>query len=91
MARGNGETTRQMQDATQDAVFVWCNDDLDYPKLVAARVGRSDLKIVGPNWLNDETWRSLELTGLVIDHTTLLGAERINSYHRALTMIRSVK
>jgi hypothetical protein len=76
MPRGDGQTTRQMQASPQDAVFVWCNDILDYPRRLARKVGRTDLQIVGPNWLDDEKWRGLELTGLIIDHATIMGEKR---------------
>jgi hypothetical protein len=88
MARGTGETTRQMQAAPKGAVFVWCNDAIDYPKRTAARAGRTDLKIVSPNWLDDETWRGLELSGLILDHALLLDARRLNSYRHALATVR---
>jgi hypothetical protein len=89
MARGDGETTRQMQEAPQGAVFVWCNDSLDYPRHVAAKVGRTDLQIVRPGWLDYEKWRGLELTGLVVDHAISLAGARRRQYTEALTRVRS--
>lgn len=88
MARGEGTTTRQMQEAPQNAVFIWCNDVLEYPRRVAARIGRTDLKIVGPVWLDDERWRGLEPTSIVADHALILDGNRRVSYQRALIQVR---
>jgi len=47
--RGTGRTSAQMREAPADATFVWCNGHLDYPRILAKRLGRDDLVIVGPN------------------------------------------
>jgi hypothetical protein len=65
--RGSGRTTKQMHEAPKNSVFVWANADLHYPKKLAEKLGRTDLKIVGPNWLLNG-WRGVQLSGLVIDH-----------------------
>ncbi len=31
--RGTGRTTRQMEEASIGAVFIWCNEHLNYPTL----------------------------------------------------------
>jgi hypothetical protein len=43
--RGTGRTTKQMQDAPQGAIFVWCNEHTDYPRRLAKHLGRADLRI----------------------------------------------
>jgi len=65
--RGSGRTTKQMQEAPQNSVFVWVHHDLHYPKKLAEKIGRNDLKIVSPNWLLN-SWKGAQLSGLVIDH-----------------------
>jgi hypothetical protein len=65
-ARQSGRTTRQMQGAPKRSVFVWCNGQLDYPKSLAQRLGRSDLAIVGPSWLSSGAGR--RFPGVVLDH-----------------------
>ena len=65
--RGSGRTTKQMQEAPQNSIFVWVHHDLHYPKKLAEKIGRNDLKIVSPNWLLNG-WRGVQLSGLVIDH-----------------------
>ncbi len=52
MERGTGTTTRQMQEAPQGSVFVWCGRYLSYPKDLARNLGREDLNIVPLMWLN---------------------------------------
>lgn len=84
MDRGTGETTRQMKAAPNDAVFIWCNGALSYPKHLANQLGRNDLKIVGPEWLTSDRWRGLELTGIVVDHALTMSS-------REFAMLREVK
>lgn len=88
MARQTGETTRQMESAPKAAVFVWCNGALSYPKDLAQKLGRTDLKIVGPDWLTNGYWRGLELTGLVVDHATNFTGKLMDARCEALTRVR---
>jgi hypothetical protein len=44
--RRSGRTTKQMAEAPQFAIYVWCNEDLDYPVKIMRRLGRKDLRIV---------------------------------------------
>lgn len=66
--RGSGRTKRLMESAPRYAVFVWCNEQLRYPKELADKHKRSDLKIVGPSWINHGRYVGLDLTGIVLDH-----------------------
>ncbi len=68
--RGQGRTSEQMKNAPLDAVFVWGNSHLLYPKDLAKRLGRADLQIVRPADL--ERLMGRPLTGLVIDHAARL-------------------
>lgn len=70
--RGTGRTTRQLQSAPLGAIYVWCNERLDYPRVLAKAhwVNRPDLWIVGPSHLTERAI-SRENT-LVIDHATEL-------------------
>ena len=73
MPRGTGETTRQMKDAPQGAVFVWCTDDLAYPNRLARALKREDIQIVGVSWVREERWRGARFPDFVIlDHATRL-------------------
>ncbi|WP_175784638.1 hypothetical protein [Burkholderia ambifaria] len=81
--RGTGRTTRQMLDAPQHAVFVWCNDYLGYARDLVHHVGRPDLQVVSPSWLERD--RGFGKCGIVIDHAARLsdrqaeGAELIRA------------
>jgi hypothetical protein len=68
--RGSGRTTKQMKDAPQGAVFVWCNASLNYPRNLAMQLGRTDLRIFGPSVFDEEAYRlrGLELPAIVLDH-----------------------
>lgn len=89
MTRGTGETTRQMEAAAKNAVFVWCNNALSYPQHVARQIGRQDLKIVGPDWLTSDRWHGLELADVVIDHATVLSEKERRYLQEVKTRVRS--
>lgn len=72
MARGDGATTRQMQAAPQGALFVWVNHRLGYPKDLARKLGRADLEIVPPSYLEGDQFRGRTFSGIVIDHAATL-------------------
>jgi len=78
-----------MEAAPKGAVFVWCNGHTDYAIHLARKIGREDLQIVSPTWLEWERWRGLELTGLVIDHAAQLTDMQRDNYQAALTRVRS--
>lgn len=65
--RGTGRTSRQMLEAPIGAAFLWVHDQLHYPRELARHLGRTDLRIVGPSWLQNG-WRGLRLPALVVDH-----------------------
>jgi hypothetical protein len=75
-ARGNGRTTQQMLSAKHNALYVWCNSRLDYPKLLASYLEREDLEIVSPLYLESTRWRGRRFTQVVIDHAAQLTREQ---------------
>lgn len=87
MTLETGTTTRQMEEAPKGAVFIWCNGDLKYPRRLAHDIGREDLQIKAPTWLEDR-WRGLEITGLVVDHAASLTHNQLDGYLRAITRVR---
>ena len=88
MARGKGATTQQMEAAPKGAVFVWCNGNTDYPRLLARKIGREDLRIETPAWLEGR-WIGLELTGVAVDHAAQLTDRQWDGFQGALTRVRS--
>lgn len=68
--RQTGQTATQMQGAPIRAVYVWCNDDLYYPRRLAGFLRREDLVIVSPSWL--DRWSGQPTSGLVVDHAACL-------------------
>ena len=87
MDRGAGATTKQIEAAPKGAVFVWCNGHTDYAIRLAQKIGREDLRIESPTWLEDR-WRGLELTGVVVDHAARLTDRQWDGYQGALTRVR---
>lgn len=86
--RGDGTTTRQMQEAPQGAVYIWCNGHLEYPQDLARKLGRQDLVIVSPHWLTDHRWVGRTLTGIRLDHATSLEQRQWDELQIALTRVR---
>ena len=76
--RGTGRTTRQMLAAPLSAHFIWHNNELSVPKELARFLGREDLRIVGPSWLDN--CRGLRPTGVVLDHWAKLDERRACIY-----------
>ncbi len=65
--RGTGRTTQLMKDAPLGAHYVWLNYHFYYPLALAEKIGRADLKIVGPGYFDWDKARSLS-TRIIIDH-----------------------
>lgn len=87
--RGTGNTTRQMQAAPQRAFFIWpSRNSISYAKELAHKIGRADLQIVTPDWFDDQKWRGLELSGIVVDHATHLSVRQHQSLERARINVR---
>lgn len=87
--RGTGRTTQQMLNAPLNAVFVWVNHNLFYPKKLAQQHGRQDLKIVGPTWL-EERFLGQQISGLIIDHAAyeFMTQQQYDNIPYALARIR---
>ena len=81
--RQTGRTRAQMQDAPQKAVFVWCNNQLHYPRCLAVEIERTDLEIVGVSWLEGHNARGRRLSAIVLDHACDL-TERQRAHYRDL-------
>jgi hypothetical protein len=88
VARGTGKTREQMLKAANGSIFIWCNHHIDYPKYLAQAIGRKDLKIVAPSWL-DNGWQGRELSGIVVDHAAELNAAERDNLTLAVTRIRA--
>jgi hypothetical protein len=64
-----GTTTRQLQYAAPNAVFVWHMGDTRYARRLAAFLGRSDLRIQGRQWISCEAcWRGHQFPDVILDH-----------------------
>lgn len=71
--RGTGRTTRQMKEAPQGAIFIWCAEGLAYPRGLAEKAGRRDLRIeplsrvrLTPEWLRGTN------RPIVVDHEAMV-------------------
>lgn len=86
--RGSGKTTKQIENAPRDAVFVWVNEHLQYANDIAFMLGRIDIEVVGPSWLRGNEWRG-RIFPLVVDHAfTTVPERRTDSGLRNLAEVR---
>ena len=81
MERGTGITTRQLQAIPQDGYFVWCNGRLDYPSSLARHLGREDIHIVAPSFLEDLRYVGLQISYIGIDHAATLSESQWEGLH----------
>ena len=86
--RGSGRTSEQMLDAPPRAVFVCCKGTSGYTQCLANHLGRNDLRIVGPSWLEDEGWRGGDFSAVVLDHALRLTAGQRRGLSGLLSMVR---
>lgn len=64
--RGSGRTKTAMMNAPKGAIYLWCNEILDYPIRLAKSIGREDLIIFRPSKI--ESMPRLPVKALVVDH-----------------------
>lgn len=89
MANRRGETTKIIKSLRNGGIFVWCDKVLAYPKHLAASIGRADVKVVGPEWLEERRYRGLELSDIVVDHSARLTDTQWNEYLHAKACVRN--
>lgn len=88
MERGIGITKGQIEGAPPNAVYVWCNGVLSYPRDLAKRVGRNDIEFVAPHWLRLRAWAGSGRP-IVLDHALDAQADRDPELMRAICEVRS--
>ena len=67
--RQTGRTTAQMKVAPQGAVFVCRNAHSIFDtKHLAAKAGRGDLKVVGPEFIEVVGYRGFDPNAIILDH-----------------------
>jgi hypothetical protein len=89
--RGTGRTTRQLQEAPQGAVFICVGgrEGNMYTRGLCEKVGRQDLRIVPPAWLEHrERWIGMRLTGVIVDHAVVLTRNQNLGLAYALACVR---
>jgi len=81
--RGMRHTTALMQAAPRNAVFVWCASHTEYARDLAKHLGRFDLLIVSPSWLEKRNICGRTFAGIVIDHATELSNDQWRTFQEA--------
>lgn len=86
--RGTGTTTHQIKAAPKNATYIWVHGNTHYPELLARTLGRTDLKFVGPDWLNDYRFMGLRDLEIVIDHATELSERQLAVWNKLATRFK---
>lgn len=76
--RQSGRTTKQLENAKPDAVFIWPTYALYYPEKLAKDLGRTDITIisVGRAFSNCmEYFRGRRCSEIVVDHAIRISAD----------------
>ena len=67
--RGTGRTTRQMQAMPQNGIFISCNHACMYYDIQLTRkLNRTDIRVVGPDWVTGMSWQGHTYSAIVLDH-----------------------
>lgn len=74
--RQSGITGGQMLTAPRKAVFIWGNTALSYPRSLACTIGRPDLEIVSPHWLDQQQYRGRTFSAIIVDHAASLSDQQ---------------
>ena len=75
--RQTGRTTQQMLKAPNGAYYIWCNSITTYPRSLALRLNRWDLRVLPLSVLDRmEFFCGLRNVSIVLDHATQLTAEQ---------------
>jgi len=72
MDRGTGITTKQLKEAPKNSIFIWLDNHLSYPKRLCFDLGRKDIEVVQPSWIESDRWRGRVFGGIIVDHATIL-------------------
>ena len=88
--RGSGETTRQMREAPEKAVFVCPTHSTTYYKALARHLNRDDLEIRPADvFLRDgNIFRGRRISALVLDHAFVLRPGSEHGYMAACASVR---
>ena len=80
--RGTGRTSKQMLEAPQKSIFVWCNSALSYPLSLAKHLGREALYIISPESIRYLWCSSKVRGGIVVDHAAYLSDRQLEELLR---------
>lgn len=79
--RTNGKTLNMMMNAPKNSIYVWCNSYLEYPRALAIKIGRGDLRIVGPSFIYPtQRYRGVSPGRITFDHSLKYKPADVNQH-----------
>jgi hypothetical protein len=82
--RGTGRTTKQLMNAPENSVFVWCNDDISYPLRLARNMCRDDIEVKPLCWFKENNICGRRMQ-ICFDHAVILTHKQEELYKYLLT------
>lgn len=83
-----GTTSKQMKEAPLNSIYIWCNEQTLYPIRLATALGRHDLLIVTPRWLNAKSsFLGSVRQGITIDHATEFSQDQLTHLYRLFQLV----
>ena len=75
-----GSTTDQIKNSPQNAIYVWPNSNLFYPRELARHLGRTDIKFLSAHLIRPGSLHMRGAKDVVLDHATCLNPESWEEY-----------
>lgn len=74
--RGTGTTTQQLKAAPPGSLFIYCTRQVEYPKDLLKKMGRTDVTIQGVGVLDELYMSAQRYTAIIVDHAVVSTPER---------------
>jgi hypothetical protein len=89
--RGTGVTHSQLENCPKGSIFIWCTNDTWYPKRLAAKIDRGDIRVERASILDGNDWQKylgMELPAVITDHALQMNSERFRNLKNLESRIR---
>jgi hypothetical protein len=88
--RGTGRTFKLVQGCPQSAVFVVQHHAMiGYTRMLCWHLKREDITVVTKNWLTENKWQGVPLTGIILDHDVQLTEQIVRALQLAKVWIKT--
>ncbi|MCA9496715.1 MAG: hypothetical protein KC589_07235, partial [Nanoarchaeota archaeon] len=83
--RQTGRTTNQLKNCVKDSYFIVQNTNMiPYIKKILKEIDRKDINVESLYFINNQQYRGLKMSGLVLDHSISLNENLIMNLYNVL-------